>query len=77
MATAAGVTPDARGLPQRGRLDVRQFLADFVRQAGDLPIKDSGSGSFELFQACHLFELAPNVALVLQVDLNLLNNCRR
>src|SRR5215472_17866472 len=70
---------DARGLPQRGRLDMRQFLADFMRQTGNLPITKMlwQWHGFEMFQACHLLELASNVALVLQVNLNLLNDCGR
>src|SRR5262245_3690442 len=69
---------DACSLPQRGRPDVRQFLTDFVRQAGDLPVTKMlrQEHSFELFQACYLLELASDVALVLQVDLNLLDDCK-
>src|SRR6266700_1199454 len=67
---------DAPCLPQRGRPDMRQFLADLMREARDLPVINllGQRHSFELFEARHLLELTPNITLVLQVDFDLLND---
>src|SRR6266568_6487313 len=71
-----GDARDARGLAECAGLDTGQFLTNFVRQTVDLPvIKTLGQGhGFELLQARHLLQLTPDIALVLEMDLDLLDD---